>query len=204
MATDHTGGARPSSASSQHETLAVDLLAVRGAVQWLAESDDPERTRRYCRTILGEELNQRLEQLEPTDWVPIEWLISMMNTVEAKLGPSGLRRMGRTIFLRSHSENARNHCKSARDILHAMDTLYRLCNRGVGIGGWTVLSFEPTEAVLENTTPHHCLMEEGIVVEACATFGCHVVVTQRKCVRNGDDSCVFVVTPTAPNPLWMR
>jgi hypothetical protein len=41
--------------------------------------------------------------------------------------------------------------------------MYHHANRGTGIGGWKVLRFDAGYAELEKMTPHHCVMEQGIL-----------------------------------------
>ncbi len=112
-------------------------------------------------------------------WYPIGDLLDLAwIALDASVGNVGLVRMGRTLFDLSHKENLQRVASSARQVLHMFDDLYRHANRGERIGGWTVLKFEPGYAELENTTPHHCTMEQGILTAALAAVGCPSTVSQ--------------------------
>ncbi|MCU0702240.1 MAG: hypothetical protein MUC96_37560 [Myxococcaceae bacterium] len=80
--------------------------------------------------------------------------------------------------------------------------MYRAVNRGDTIGGWTVLGFDATHARLEKSTPHQCHIEEGILISACNALGVDVEVRQERCVRDGGESCVMVVTPASATDRW--
>lgn len=172
-----------------HETIGSDILAVLGAVS-------------MPRTTLGPKMVEELEGIEPDRWYPITLMLELMERLSERSGPTGLRRMGRELFRRSHQENARKVIHSARDLLHGMDALYRNANRGTAIGGWKVLSFEPGRAELEKATPHHCVMEEGIIGEALAMVGVPATISQRECLREGADACVFVVESGVADARW--
>jgi hypothetical protein len=186
-----------------HETIGSDLLAVRDALLSLSADKSDAATSMLCRQVLGSESAERIEQVKAEQWYPIEWLLTMLEALDSKVGPNGLRRLGRVLFARSHQEQAKRHFRSACEILSAFDTLYHNANRGQQVGGWKVLSFDRARAELEKSTPHHCVMEEGIVLEACAAMGCRVVVSQRECFRQGANVCVYVVAPVAlGDPSW--
>jgi hypothetical protein len=176
---------------------------VRDALLSLSADKSDAATSTLCRQVLGSESAERIERVKAEQWYPIEWLLTMLEAVDSKVGPNGLRRLGRALFTRSHQQQAKQHFRSAREILSAFDALYHSANRGQQVGGWKVLSFDPARAELEKSTPHHCVMEEGIVLEACAAVGCRVVVSQRACFRQGADACVYVVAPaTLGDPSW--
>ena len=90
---------------------------------------------------------------------------------------------------------------SAHQLVHGFDGIYRSVNRGQAIGGWTVLSFEPGLAVMEKTTPHHCVMEEGIL-KAMRTLGIRIEVSQKQCFRKGADACRFVLQSPVTDSRW--
>ena len=174
---------------TQHETLGSDILAVLKAVTL------PERT-------LGAELHQRLTAVRPDRWYPISLLLEALDTLELKLGSFGLRHVGWELFKLSHAEQFRQNVTSAHQLVHGFDGLYRNLNRGQAIGGWKVLTFEPGLAVMEKTTPHHCVMEEGIIEEAMRTLGIRVEVSQRQCFRKGADACQFVLRSPITDQRW--
>lgn len=86
--------------------------------------------------------------------------------------------------------------------LSGFDGIYRRANRGEEIGGWRILEFSPGKARLEKTTPHHCVLEEGIVSAALACVGVPATVTQASCFLSGADACVFVVNSVVTDSRW--
>ncbi|HSC86702.1 MAG TPA: hypothetical protein VLC09_05500, partial [Polyangiaceae bacterium] len=92
--------------------------------------------------------------------------------------------------------------KSARDVVYGIDGMYHHANRGSGIGGWKVLEFQPGYAELEKTTPHHCVMEQGILTAALTAVGCPSNVTQRACLREGADVCIFSISSALTDTRW--
>ena len=113
--------------------------------------------------MLGVEETRRLRSVDPAAWYPIDWMLNLMAKLNHQIGHYGLVRMGRRLFEMSHQARARQSLKTARDIVYAMNAMYHNANREVsGIGGWSVVLFEPGYTELEKTTPHHCVMEQGI------------------------------------------
>jgi hypothetical protein len=153
--------------------------------------------------ILGEAWVDKLQRIEPDGWYPIGWLLEMTEIIAVKVGSSGLRQLGRKLFLQTHAERLKTSAKSARDVVYGIDAMYHHANRGDGIGGWTVLKFTPGVAELEKTTPHHCGMEEGILLEAFKLVDAPALVTQRQCCREGADSCIFVFSSAVNHLQWM-
>ena len=137
---------------------------------------------------LGKQEWERLKRVEADQWYPIEQLLGLMEILEAHVGPYGLMQMGRRLFELSHKDRVKVIAKSARDIVYGIDDMYHHANNGRGIGGWKVLKFEPGLAELEKNTPHHCVMEQGILTEALLTVGCAANVSQTKCFRDGAET----------------
>lgn len=172
-----------------HETIGTDLLALLGAILM------PE-------AILGKEIVARLKHVKPTSWYPIEDFLTPLEQLDRKLSPDSLRKVGKTLFKLSHEEQFLRSASSARDLAYSMDHLYRAANRGHGIGGWTVLSFEPGTAILEKTTPHHCVMEEGIVEAALQALKVPAVIYQTSCFRKGAAACIFSIRSHVTDARW--
>lgn len=172
-----------------HTTLGSDIMAVMKILKL------PEQ-------VLGKEEWERLLRVKPDEWYPIEQLLGLMEILEAHVGPYGLMQMGRRLFELSHKERVRQNAKSARDIIYGIDAMYHHANKGRGIGGWKVLKFEPGLAELEKNTPHHCVMEQGILTEALLTVGCPSNVTQRRCFRDGAETCIYQVTSAFIDHRW--
>ena len=172
-----------------HETIGSDILAVHNAV--IA----PART-------LGPETLQRLAQVKPDGWYPIGWLLQLMDELHGKIGDAGLRKLGRELFKLSHADAVRANVRSASDLLHGFDGIYRRANRGVQIGGWVVEVFRPGYAELVKTTPHRCVMEEGILKEALFTIGTPAFIEQAECIHRGADACRFVLRSTVVDNRW--
>ncbi len=183
-----------------HETRGSDILAVRQSLERLvAEQSTPNLPVQ----ILGADHIDRLAAVEADGWYPIEWLLTLMDRVDAKLGRYGLMKMGRVLFSMTHAERSANDAKSGYDIVYGLDTMYRYANRGEEIGGWKVLRFDAARAEIDKTTPHHCAMEEGLLAQALASVGAPAVVTQSACFRTGAPSCRFELLPRDGGPTWM-
>jgi hypothetical protein len=174
-----------------HLTIGSDILAV------LAILKLPEQ-------ILGEEDSTRLRSVTPSEWYPIDWLLDLMEKLDERVGHYGLMRMGRTLFKMSHEERVLRRATCARDVIFGIDAMYHFANRGDQIGGWEVLLFEPGRAELLKTTPHHCVMEQGILLAALSAVGCPGIVTQRTCFRAGADACIYEITSALTGERWSR
>lgn len=174
---------------THHETIGSDILAVLRALH------APERA-------LGAELLARLNTVQSDQWYPIGWLLEALEAMDKTLGTYALRNVGWKLFELSHAENVKKVAFSARDVLYGFDGFYHHANRGEEIGGWKVVSFKPGHAEMEKTTPHHCVMEEGILQEALRTLGVKAEVTQRQCFRQGADACLFVIDSPVRDVRW--
>jgi len=172
-----------------HTTLGSDILAVTKILKL------PEQ-------VLGKQEADRLKTIEADGWYPIEWLLGLMEILEAHVGPYGLMQLGRKQFQMSHKDRVALVAKSARDILYGIDGMYHHTNRGRGIGGWRVLKFEAGSCEIEKNTAHHCLMEHGILTEALLTVGCACNVVQTQCFIDGADTCVYQVTSAFVDQRW--
>jgi hypothetical protein len=172
-----------------HETIGSDVLAVLNVLKF------PEQ-------VLGRERHEQLKAVRPDQWYPIAPLLEMMDLLEQKLGRSALFAMGETLFKLSHEEKAKEAFKSAKEMLYAFDAIYHNANRGTDIGGWKVLSWAAGRCEMEKNTPHHCVMEEGIVHRAMQSIGVSAQVRQVKCFRQGADLCHYVITTPNVDQRW--
>lgn len=172
-----------------HETIGTDILSLVGSILM------PE-------PILGSALTARLKAIKPTGWYPIADLLEPLEQLDRKLSPDSLRKVGRTLFSLSHEEQFRKVASSARDFFHGVNRLYRAANRGTDIGGWTVVSFEAGKATLEKTTPHHCVMEEGIIEAGLRVLNIPAVIYQTACFRAGAEACRFSITSNVNDARW--
>lgn len=176
-----------------HETIGSDIVAVLRAIQRLGTSETSAR-------LFGAEWAERLASVDPKGWYPISTLLEVLDHLLDKVGENGVRRAGRELFRSSHESRVAPKC--ARDIVYGIDTMYHHTNRGESIGGWQVVVFEPGHAELVKTTPHLCLLEEGILAEGLSVAGARSIVTQSACVRQGADACHFVITSTVTDHRW--
>lgn len=177
-------------AGIDHITRGGDIIAVLRTVHL------PEQT-------LGPELARRLKDVRPDAWYPVQNMIEMLESMDRKLGGYHLRQVGWTIFNSFHIDSVKQRFDNARALIHAFDSMYREGNKGTQIGGWRVLSFGTDgRAEVENTTLHHCQMEEGIVSEALRAIGVDTKISQTKCFRKGDDLCVFLIQSSCSAALW--
>lgn len=173
-----------------HETIGSDVLSVLKVVSF------PE-------SVLGESLAKKLQAVQPDGWYPIADLLEAMEKLEQKIGRAGLVQMGRNLFRLSHEERLKAVAKSAADVLFSLNDMYRHANRGNDIGGWRVVQYRPGFARMEKTTPHHCVMEEGILLEALRAVGVPSMVRQPRCFRQGADLCEFEITSVVTDEKWM-
>jgi hypothetical protein len=173
----------------EHETLGSDILALFKVVQ-------------FPKQLLGEKLASELSSVAPDQWYPVAGQLEALEILAVRLGVSGLRQVGRHVFQLSHEATMKQFVHTAAELLKSVQSMYLRTNRGRDIGGWRILSFEHAKAELEKSTPHHCAMEEGILVQALTALGIPSHVYQSTCMRKGDDVCTFVVTSSASPALW--
>lgn len=172
-----------------HETIGSDIQSLVDAVLM------PEQ-------IFGKELCDRPRSLKSTDWYPIGDLLDALEHVDRRLGADSMRKIGWSLFKLSHEAEVRAKCTSARDIVYGIDAMYHRANRGEAIGGWTVLDFSPGRALLEKTTPHHCVVEEGILEAGLRTVGVFATLHQETCFRRNDPTCRIVITSHVSDARW--
>ena len=173
-----------------HQTIGSDVLSVLNVINF------PEN-------VLGPELAAKLQAARPASWYPIDPLLDAMERLDRKVGRSGLVQMGRNLFITSHEARVKPVAKSAADILYGIDEMYHHANRGRDIGGWKVVELKPGRARLHKTTPHHCVMEEGILLQALHTVGVPAMIQQLRCFRSGAPLCEYEVTSTVSGEKWM-
>ena len=172
-----------------HLTIGSDILAVFQAVHLPEQIFEPE--------LLG-----RLRQVKPDQSYPIGLLLELFEVLDHKLGRYALVSMGWGIFKASHQEAFSKVASSARDAIYGIDGMYKHANRGLRIGGWKVTRFEPGVAELEKTTPHHCVVEEGILQEALRSVGVNARIEQPECFRLGAPLCRYLVTSEVKDSRW--
>jgi hypothetical protein len=171
-----------------HETRGSDLIAAFAVVNEL----DPGIAAHWMPLV---------RTLDATQWYPIDLLLALGMAARERFGEALLRRMGERIFEVSHAPSFR--ASTVADVAFGIDGLYRAANRGDDIGGWGVVTFTDTHALIEKTTPHACLVEEGILIAACRAVGEPVELRQRTCVQQGAAACLFELTPLNPQPrVW--
>ena len=172
-----------------HETIGADLLALYAAVLM------PEH-------IFGKDIAVRLRSKKADAWYPVAEILEPLEELGRKLGADSLRKVGSTIFNAVPAAIVQKNFSSAREVAYGFDRLYRTTNRGLEIGNWTVVEFKEGKAVLEKTTPHHCSMEEGILDAAFRAVNAPSTVYQSACLRNGAESCRFVITSHVVDHRW--
>lgn len=152
--------------------------------------------------ILGKERAAELRQVKPNEWYPIKMLLEPLDLLAQKMGDRALVPIGFALVKLSHAEAIKKHFTSAKGLLNGFDAIYHRANRGEDIGGWKVLSFDPGKAVLENTTPHPCMLEVGIVQEALRVLQIPSIIKQTVCILEGADCCHFTVSSQVQDRLW--
>ncbi|MDP2345315.1 MAG: hypothetical protein Q8O67_30505 [Deltaproteobacteria bacterium] len=175
---------------TQHETIGSDILAV------LKTLKDPNE-------VLGPDVVARLTALDPAGWYPIAQLLELMELLDRRVGAHGLLTMGRTLFKMSHERRTKQEATSAADIIFGLDGMYHFANRGIDIGGWKVVGFQPGKAQLTKNTPHHCGMEQGILDEALRLVGAPSRISQTECFRKGAEQCRFNVQSIITDERWL-
>lgn len=174
---------------TNHETIGSDILSVIESFK-LAD------------LVLGADRSQRLKAVVADQWYPIDYLLEPLEFVAERLGDSSLKKVGWHVFRLSHEEQFRKNAKTVGDLVYGADALYRHANRGTDIGGWKVLEFTPGRALLEKTTPHPCVMEEGIFEAALRVLGVTTLVTQPACLRKGADCCLLELSSPVRDARW--
>ena len=172
-----------------HETLGSDVISL---VQAITVVDQ----------LLGKAKGHEIRTMKPDGWYPINMLLDALEAVEVKLGTSSLKKVGWTLFNLSHGDKFKATARAVRDLAYGIDGMYHHANRGTHIGGWQVLEFVPGRAVIEKTTPHHCIMEEGILEEGLRILKVPALVSQETCFRQGADSCRFVISSHVRDARW--
>lgn len=173
-----------------HETIGSDIIAVFEAVR------DAEPT-------LFSHWLPLVRTIDPDGWYPIDLLLTLADVIHQRAGAAALASMGHSIFMLSHERHSSTRAASIGDLAFSADAIYRRANRGNAIGGWRVLEFAQSLAVIEKTTPHPCQFDEGIMQAGCRSLGVAVTISQRRCLLKGDDTCEFVVVGAPDEPRWM-
>jgi hypothetical protein len=173
-----------------HTVIGSDMLAVLNALQM------PEH-------ILSETTMEHLRHVKSDEFYPVAWFLDLMEELDHNVGRFGLVRLGRKVFELSHQERVLKVANSARDIVYGIDGMYQHAHRGKGIGGWQVTSFEPGRAQLVKNTPHHCIMEEGILLQALFAVGAPSRIEQQQCFRRGASACIYEITSVVVDERWM-
>jgi hypothetical protein len=140
---------------------------------------------------------------QPDRWYPIELFLRAQDKIDARVGRCGLLQLGRKLFRASYVEQFRKVSSSAADALYHFDEVYKRVNRGKHIGGWEVVIFRPGHAEMLKTTPHHCVMVEGLLSEALITLQIPTQVEQSACFRKGAGECRFVLRSAVSDEKWM-
>ncbi len=153
--------------------------------------------------ILGKERTAELRRVKPTTWYPIAMLLEPLELLAQKMGDRALVPIGYALVRLTHTEAIRKNFQSARQLLTGFDGIYHAANRGTDIGGWKLHSFEPGKCVLDNSTPHPCFLEVGILQEALRALNVTTIIRQSTCVIDGADNCQFVITSSVEDILWM-
>ena len=172
-----------------HQVIGMSILAVLKVLKFRDASMELET-------------QVHIGPIDPVGWYPIGTLLELMDRLEVHVGYFGLMRMGRMVFTLSHQATVAQRFRSVRAFLYGLDELYRHTNRGSDIGGWKVLRFQPGDAEIEKTTPHHCAMEQGILTAALASADCAAIVSQSRCVREGAATCRFVISSAVTDSRW--
>ncbi len=152
--------------------------------------------------LLGQQATEQLRGLDLEAWYPGELQMSLVRKLHALLGDASLRQVGWSMFAVLHDAEVRRRRPPVHQLLAGLDVLYRRVNRGTHIGGWELTAFGAGSARLAKTTPHDCIMEEGIVEGAFRAVGIPVVIRQPSCVRQGAARCELLITSSVVDRRW--
>src|SRR5215831_6946133 len=75
--------------------------------------------------VLGADLVENLEKVDEDSWYPFSWFSEIVGRLERKMGPGGMRKLGRTFFAVAFEPELRGRAQSARDVLYGFDAMYR-------------------------------------------------------------------------------
>ncbi len=147
------------------------------------------------RTFLNQEWLEYVESIKPDKWYPAEKLIALMNYVENIAGKEKLTACGKGIYHTIKDKVEEMGVKTPLDAIKSIVFAYPQYNRGESIGEWKILSAKEGSVTIEEKTIYDCHFSEGVVFGAIKAFGGkNITLTQSKCVKNGDDTCIIEVT----------
>jgi hypothetical protein len=152
--------------------------------------------------LLGADEVAALRTLPPESWCPVSTHVRLVQRVRAQLGDAVIRSIGATIFAATQEGAVRAARPSVRTVVFGFDRLYRSTNRGPDIGSWQVARFSAGDALLQKTTPHDCVLDEGFLEAMFRTLQVPVVIYQESCVRNGADRCDFRLASHVVDARW--
>ncbi|NHI94540.1 MAG: hypothetical protein EAX96_18765 [Candidatus Lokiarchaeota archaeon] len=131
------------------------------------------------------------DNLDPGKWYPMKQFTLLTDYIEKYLSATVLKNIGSGIVPEMKNAGILPNM-APEDFLKSLQKIYLEANRGVNIGQWKVAKEEPNHIILENTTMHNCILEEGVILGGIKVFGArYMKVTQSKCVKKGDNMCLF-------------
>jgi hypothetical protein len=176
--------------NASHETLGAELLAVL-------------HTMKFPEEVLGHYWSERLKGIVAEEWYPVAIELELQQQVLHRGGRASLVQLGRQLFRDLHQARLSPLLRSAGDVLHRLDRMYRHGNRGRNIGGWELVAFAPGQALLRKKTPQHCALDEGLLHEALQAVGTVAMIVQPTCVLTGGKACELELRSTTKDHRWM-
>ena len=133
----------------------------------------------------------KYDTISPTEWYPMEQFTKLTDYIETGLGKTVLMRIGKGI-IPEMKEAGILPFKAPEDLLDALPAVYLEGNSGSNLGQWKLIEKGEKHYTFENSTMHNCHLEEGIIYGGVEAFGGKFPkITQKTCVKNGDDVCLF-------------
>lgn len=131
------------------------------------------------------------DNLDPNKWYPMRQFTMLTDYIEKYLSAAVLKNIGTAIIPEMKNAGILPQW-TPLEFLNALPQVYDEGNRGNNIGRWKVVKEENNHVVLENSTMHNCILEEGVLMGGLKAYGSkYMKITQPKCIKKGDDVCIF-------------
>ncbi|MEW6351274.1 MAG: hypothetical protein AB1646_19645 [Thermodesulfobacteriota bacterium] len=157
----------------------------------------------HWRTIFsGFRRVQELVKVKEDEFYPLDLYLDTVQFVENTFRDNIVmyqfgRDVGKSVI---EASLAKLRLNSVGDAIRAIQSAHEFFCRPVK-GAFEVIEEGAGYAKVKYTAPYHCVLQEGLFHEiAIAYGGADVAVEQRKCVRRGDQVCLFVLNWSQRGP----
>ncbi|NHI94873.1 MAG: hypothetical protein EAX96_20460 [Candidatus Lokiarchaeota archaeon] len=129
--------------------------------------------------------------LDPNKWYPMKQFTMLTDYIEKYLSGTVLKNIGSAIIPEMKNAGILPQL-TPLDFLKALPQIYLEGSRGNNIGQWKLIKEEENHVIIENSTMHNCILEEGVIMGGLKAYGArYMKVTQSKCMKKGDNVCKF-------------